>query len=180
MATELNHYYTRLDSNTAQKLATRGFNAVEKIRKGKAKRVYFKKLGSMTSIEGKTNKSGILFRKEKDRYVMKFGKIVIPVLVKENDVYAHEPLSDLNRISYCKIVRKIIRGKVKFYLQLTIKGVPPKKKNRKLGKGIVSIDPSLQMMAIVSHYRVLLAELAPNIQSIQDEIENSPTEITTF
>lgn len=170
VATELNHYYTRIDSNTAQKLATRAFQAVEKIRKGKAKRVYFKKLGSMTSIEGKTNKSGILFRKEKEGYVVKFQGMVIPVSIKENDNYAHEALSCFSTISYCRLVRRFIRGKIRFFVQLTIKGVPPKKENRKLGKGIVSIDPSLQMMAIVSHYRALCIELAPTIQNIQDKI----------
>lgn len=170
VATELNHYYTRLDSNNAQKLATRAFRAVEKMREGKAKCVNFKKYGSMTSIEGKTNKSGITFRKEDDKYVVKLKGICMPVAIKGRDSYAHEAIQDLTKISYCKIVRRIIRGNVRFFVQLTIKGVPPIKKNRKLGKGIVGIDPSLQMMAIVSQYRVILAELAPMVQNLQDEI----------
>jgi hypothetical protein len=164
------NYFNRIDINTAQKLATRAFKAVEKMRSGKAKRVNFIKYKGLDSIEGKDNKSGIKFRLGKNQYVVKFQGMTIPVKVPQNDKYAFLALSDLSKISYCRIVRKIIRGKIRFFLQLTIKGLPPEKKNRKLGNGIASIDPSLQMMAVYSDVKAMLAELAPNIQNLEDEI----------
>jgi hypothetical protein len=51
-----------LDSNTAQKLATRAYQAANRVCLGQAKKVRFKSCGrGLDSIEGKTNKQGIRF-----------------------------------------------------------------------------------------------------------------------
>ncbi len=51
-----------IDANTAQKLATRAFQAVEKVLFGKASRVRFKGKNQMDSVEGKSNKAGIRWK----------------------------------------------------------------------------------------------------------------------
>jgi hypothetical protein len=33
-----------------------------------------------------------------------------------------------DEIAYCRLIRKTIRGKEKYYLQLVMKGIPPQKK----------------------------------------------------
>ena len=48
-----------IDANTAQKLATRAFQAVERVNLGKAKKVRFKSKNQLDSLEGKTNTTGI-------------------------------------------------------------------------------------------------------------------------
>jgi hypothetical protein len=53
-----------IDSNTAQKLATRAYKAVEKVLFGKSKKVRFKGKNQMDSVEGKSNKSGIKRKKK--------------------------------------------------------------------------------------------------------------------
>lgn len=51
-----------IDANTAQKLATRAFDAVNKTVIGNAEKVMFKRYGELNSLEGKTNKQGIRWR----------------------------------------------------------------------------------------------------------------------
>ena len=53
------HFFGQVGSNEVQKLATRAFNAVEKIRFRKAKKVYFKGKDDLISVENKSNKSGL-------------------------------------------------------------------------------------------------------------------------
>ena len=53
------HFKDNIDSFTAQKIATRCFNAFQGLMFHTANKVSFKKHGEMNSVEGKTNKTGI-------------------------------------------------------------------------------------------------------------------------
>ncbi len=53
-----------IDALTANKLASRAFNAVNLTVVGKAKKVRFKRYGEITSLEGKDNSSGIRWRQD--------------------------------------------------------------------------------------------------------------------
>lgn len=170
------HFESLIDINTAQKLATRAWKAYEKKRYGNADHVYFKKYGTMTSIEGKTNKSGITFREKDGLYFINVIGSKVPVKVKATDIYAKEALLNLKNIKYCRIIRKIIRGQMRYFVQLVIKGIPPRKHDKKtgqfkvrLGKGRVGIDPGTQTMAVVSDEEALLRELAPGIEKLESE-----------
>lgn len=164
------HFKKNVDSFTAQKIATRCFNAFQKLMFHQANRVYFKKYGEMNSVEGKSNQTGIRF---KDNTLMWNG-LKIPVIVKKKDAYAQMAL--INKIKYCRIVRKFIRGKDKYYLQLILDGIPPMKINNKtgeiknsIGDGSVGIDIGTQTIAYSSKNEVRLLELAPEINDIEKE-----------
>lgn len=164
------HFKKNVDSFTAQKIATRCFNAFQKLMFHQANRVCFKKYGEMNSVEGKSNQTGIRF---KDNTLMWNG-LKIPVIVKKNDAYAQMAL--INKIKYCRIVRKFIRGKNKYYLQLILNGIPPMKINNKtgeikngIGDGRVGIDIGTQTIAYSSKNAVRLLELAPEIDNIEKE-----------
>ncbi|MEA1975723.1 MAG: hypothetical protein U9N10_09310 [Bacillota bacterium] len=64
--------------------------------------------------------------------------------------------------------KKTIRGEKKYYIQLILKGVPPKKerttKNEKVG-----LDIGTSSIAIVSNKEVRLLELAPKIDLLEKE-----------
>jgi len=159
-----------VDSNTVQKLAQRAFAATFKMMIGKAKKVNFKRKNEMDSVEGASNKQGIKFR---DGF-LQWNKLKIPAIIKKSDYYAHEALS--NKIKYCRVVRKLIRGKTKYYIQLVLEGFPPKKVDNetgmfkhKYGKGRVGIDTSLQVMAVASENNVQIYELAPSINNINKQ-----------
>lgn len=159
-----------IDSNTAQKIATRCFGAFQKLMFHDAKKVSFKRYGEMYSIEGKSNKAGIRFI---DSHLV-WNKLSIPVIVKTNDIYAQMALE--NRVKYCRIIRKLIRGKYKFYVQLILEGLPSLKINKETGevknnifKGSVGIDIGTQTVAVCSDKDVKLLELAPEVNNIEKE-----------
>ena len=53
-----------------------------------------------------------------------------------------------DEIAYCRLIRKTIRGKIKYYLQLVMKGIPPQK--REITEGEVGLDIGISTLAAVS------------------------------
>ena len=166
------HFKENIDAFTAQKIATRAYNAFTKYMYHEADKVYFKKYGELNSLEGKSNKTGIRF---KDKCLIWNG-LIIPVIIKKNDIYTHEALQ--NKIKYCRIKREMIKGKYHYYIQLVLDGVPPLKINKQTGEiknqttyGKVGIDIGTQTVAISSNYDVKLLELAPEVVNIDREIK---------
>lgn len=164
------HFKGNIDSFTSQKIATRCFNAFQKLMFHQSNRVYFKKHGEMNSVEGKSNKTGIKFKEDK----LIWNGLDINAIIKKNDEYAQIALRD--KIKYCRIVRKFIRGKYKYYIQLVLEGVPPMKVNEETGEiknsigiGNVGLDIGTQTIAISSKYDVKLLELCPEINNIEKE-----------
>lgn len=164
------YFKKNIDSHTAQKIATRAWRAFEKLIFKDAKKIKFKRYNEMNSLEGKSNNAGIRFKDNKLQWI----GLSIPVIIRKNDVYANIALND--RVKYCRIVRKLIRGKVKYYLQLILEGIPPKKIDSETGEvkysrneGKVGIDIGMQTIAIVSDKDVKLLELAPSVDNIEKE-----------
>ena len=166
--------YFNIDAMTTQKIATRAFNAFEDLIFHKAKKVKYKKYGELNSIEGKSNKQGIRFRDD----CLLYSGMKIPVLIKKNDIYAHMALQ--NKIKYCRIFRKIVKGKYKYkykyYVQLILEGIPPIKINKETGEikhyinnGEIGLDIGTQSLAICSENEVKLLELAPEVNDIEKE-----------
>ena len=167
---EMQHHFSEnIDSFTAQKIATRVWSAFEDLLFGDGKIVHFKKYGELDSLEGKSNKTGIRF---KDGFLIWNG-LKIPVKIDYNNPYEYQALKD--EICYCRIKRRFIKGKYKYYLQIVFKGVPPMKINkdgevkRHVGNGTVGLDIGTQTIAIVSNVDVKLLELADRVNNIEKE-----------
>lgn len=163
-------FKTNIDSFTSQKIATRAFSAFQKLMFHIADKVHFKKVGELNSLEGKTNKTGIRFINNQ----LQWGKLIVPVIIKSNDIYAQMALC--NKIKYCRVVRKLIRGKYKFYIQLILDGIPPKKIKSDTGEvkhprndGKVGLDIGTQTIAICSEKEVKLLELASEVSNIDKQ-----------
>lgn len=167
---EMQHHFSEnIDSFTAQKIATRVWSAFEDLLFGDGEIVHFKKYGELDSLEGKSNKTGIKF---KDGFLIWNG-LKIPVKIDYNNPYEYQALKD--EICYCRIKRRFIKGKYKYYLQIVFKGVPPMKINkdgevkRHIGNGTVGLDIGTQTIAIVSNVDVKLLELADRVNNIEKE-----------
>ena len=167
---EMQHHFSEnIDSFTAQKIATRVWSAFEDLLFGDGEIVHFKKYGELDSLEGKSNKTGIRF---KDGFLIWNG-LKIPVKIDYNNPYEYQALQD--EICYCRIKRRFIKGKYKYYLQIVFKGVPPMKINkdgevkRHIGNGTVGLDIGTQTIAIVSNVDVKLLELADRVNNIEKE-----------
>lgn len=162
------HFKKNIDSFTAQKIATRCFSAFQKLMFHEADKVKFKRYSEMISLEGKSNRTGIRFNEN----MLLWNGLSIPVIIKKNDEYAQ--MSLCNKVKYCRIVRKLIRGTYKFYVQLVLDGFPPKKFNKETGEiknrisdGKVGLDIGTQTIAIASKADVKLFELASNINTME-------------
>ncbi|MBU9724098.1 transposase [Bacillus alkalicola] len=161
-----------IDAFTSQKIATRAFNAFEKLMFKQGKKVHFKKHGEMYSVEGKSNATGIRYM---DGNVLWNG-LVLPTIIKKNDVYAKLALKD--KIKFVRIKREWTKNKFVYYAQLVLEGVPPKKYNDKGMKDKspdqkrVGIDIGTSTVAVCSETKVILTELAPNVAQLDKKIRN--------
>ena len=162
------HFNNILGADECQKLATQAFQAVDKVRTGKSKKVNFMPRTSDTSVEGKSAKSTL-------KYVgdccIQFGKgNIYPLIIKKNDTYAQEALT--HEVKYVRLIRKTIRGKRRYFAQLVMDGIPPKTKNLSYGRknSRVGLDEGTTTIAVVSGKEASLVELAPDTVSDEKEI----------
>ena len=91
-------YAADIDSLTAQKIASRVWNAVRNVLFGKGWKLHFYKYGNFMSLEGKNNVSGIRFVKGR----LHWNGLVIQPQVRKGDNYARESL--VYRVKYCRII----------------------------------------------------------------------------
>ena len=153
-----------IDSLTAQKVATRAFNAVNKTVVGDAKRVRFKRYGELDSLEGKNNDSGIRWR---DNKVIWNGLKLDAIIDIKDPVIAHGLSCP---VKYVRIVRRIIRGKTRYYVQLICEGKPYRKEKNKVIKGKIGLDVGPSTAAEVGNAEANLHLFCRELDDIQKEI----------
>ena len=182
-----------IDAVTAQALATRAFNAVDKVCLGKAKKVRFKSLGrGLDSLQGKINTTGLRFKLDKPKegnngyfhwnVELDNGKskkfLKIPAIIDWQDPVVRYGLS--HRIKYTRIARrKASSPKAKgadctgyrYYVQLILEGMPYRKPKNEPGTAVIGLDLGPQTIAIVSQdgsatrLEVFGSELAPDAKA---------------
>lgn len=164
------HFKDNIDSFTAQKIATTLWKAYEKFFFDNGRCIHYKKYGSLNSLEGKSNKSGIRFKDDK----ILWNGLEIPVVIDYDNYYECNALQ--SDISYCRIIRKYVRNKYKFYVQILFKGNPPVKADfdtgeirHTTGSGDVGLDIGTSTLAVSSETDVKILELADKVQNIENE-----------
>ncbi len=153
-----------IGSQMAQNIAERAFRAVEKVLYGNGKKVRFCSVGQFFSLEEKTNKTGFRYFPETKR--IEWLGLILPVILKDHDEYAHIALQD--KMKYCRLVKKVIRGKNRYYVQFALEGFPPKKHNQNYSKdesARVGLDIGTSTLAIASEKEVKLLELAEGLST---------------
>jgi transposase len=165
---DIQHYATgirnswieeHIHAHIAQKLATRAFKAVQKKAFGIAKNVRFKGKNQMDSLEGKAG-TGLIFRNN----TLKWSGLEIPCIIDpENDLIQY----GLNhRVKFCRIVRRVINGKNRFYLQLICEGTPYQNPKNKVGTEEIGLDIGVGTIATVADTKATLkqfcSELVPD------------------
>lgn len=185
-----NHFNGKTNSIIAQKTATRAWNTIKKKLFGKAKKVVFVKCGEMDSFEGKNNETGWRFKegkiisndrafalkvKEMDMYLKEAFHLLTSQQVFQYKNKDGETVSDYYRVKYVRIIKRVVRGTIRFYAQLVCTGYPPVKRDRKtgqvkypLGKGPVGTDIGTSSIAVSGTSKVLLKNLAENIKKVEN------------
>jgi hypothetical protein len=166
-------FKNNIDSFTAQKIASNAWKAFDKLLFGNGEIVHFKKYANgLNSLEGKSNNTGIKYKIDLNR--LEWNGLSIPVALNINNEYETSALR--NKICYCRVKRKFVRGMYKYILQLVLEGVPPIKINKltgeiknDIGVGNCGIDIGTQTVAFITNNDCKLYELAPSVQNIEDE-----------
>ena len=102
----------------------------------------------------KSDRKGVAYR----LYLHKMSTFV-DIPIKAFNRYQQESLLCSEKIKYVQIIRKIIRGKRVYILQIVYQGFPPAKVTR--GNEIVGVDPGISTVAYASHSEVALVDLVP-------------------
>lgn len=141
-----------LNSNIVQKIASTSFNAVKKIQYGMAKKVRFKKKGEI-SLEGKDNKTGFIF--DIRTMKLKLGKKLFCNLKTLDE---RQKRCFVNRIKFCRVLKRYIRGTRRYFLQSVFEGTP--ETDFQIGEGEVGLDIGTSTVAICSDEKVSLLKLS--------------------
>ena len=153
----------------------------------RARRVSFKKYGELnifssrkkTNGSGKKVFSGMELHLEKMELAIKLnsktGKnakfIILPILhnPKHADYEMWALKGGIDSVKVITVVRRLVRGQYKYYLQMSIEGEKPNK-GRTLGKGNVGIDIGPTTVAVSGENIASIDKLASKCDDIQEEI----------
>ena len=165
-----NHFKKAIDSTIGQKIASQAWKAFAKLIYGDGKKIHFKKFGEFDTLEGKTSFNGIKFC---DTHI-EFRDMKLRYVVEIDNQYEEEAIRHV--VSYCRIVRKMIRGQHRYYVQLVMRGTPPlkvdkttKKVKYPLAIGDVGLDIGTSTLAYASMTKVRILELASGAQGLENE-----------
>jgi len=163
----LNSSYQKLNSGELQVIASQAYKALEKVLfyKIKPHPLRFRsKYDLNVSYRNRVNTTGtrlVKFDKKEIAYRLYLHKMstFIDIPIKAFNRYQQENLLRSEKIKYVQIVRKTIRGKRVYILQIVCQGFPPAKVTR--GNETVGIDPGISTVAYASNSEVALVDLVP-------------------
>lgn len=155
-----------LDTHVCQKLATRAYLAADQYLKKIRGRPRFKRKGWISSLEGKSNDAGIRFREG----AVYWRGLKIPVVFDKKDQYKVEAHALSCKIKYCRIVRKNIKGKKRFFVQLILDGKPFVKEKNQPKDGTVGLDIGPSSIAVFSEKKAFLQGFCEELEPISKDI----------
>lgn len=184
---KLDSVYQHLNSGELQVVASYVMKALEKVlfyqiephkvrfcSKYDADMSFRNRVNSTGTRLVESDKTGIAYR----LYIHKASTFV-DIPIKAFNTYQQMSLLRSERIKYVQIIRKTLRGKKVYYLQIVCEGYPHTKSSK--GDGTVGIDPGISTVAYATPNDVALVDLVPsmvnqkekNIKSLERRIERS-------
>jgi putative transposase len=161
-----------IDSSTAQKIATRAFAAADAYLRCKKGRPRFRGYNRFHSIEGKNNAAGIRWKEDHLVWNIKGGKsLKIPVRFDLKDKQAVQATALQCSVKYCRLVRKTIRGRKSWHLQLVLEGQALQKRKNKAANDIVGLDIGPSSIAALSSNTAFLEPFCQNLETNEVKIK---------
>ncbi len=154
-----------LGSDDTQKLGIRAFAAVEEYAFGNRGKPRFKGLRGLHSVEGKKD---AVIRWSGNRVSWK--KQSLEAIVDPSDAWQSAALQA--RTKYCRIVRRTIRGKDRFFVQLVQEGNAPVKEKHQFERkgGTVGLDIGPSTIAIVGKEDAALVRFCDTVEQPWREV----------
>ncbi|WHY83943.1 transposase [Neobacillus novalis] len=151
-----------LGTHVCQKISTRAFKATQKFAFKLAKKVKFKHKGEFVSLEGKNNKTFLTYS---NGYVFVGKNLTLKCLFDPKDKWMQYALKQ--KIKYCRIIKKEVKGENRFYVQLILEGNPYRK--YELGKEEIGLDIGPSTIAIVGESKAELKEFCEEVALLDKE-----------
>ena len=153
------HIGDHLDAHVAQKVASRAFAAVREYAFGKRGCPRFKGRRGLHSLEGKSNATGIRWRDGAVHWM----ELVLPAILDSRDKWGVEAHALACRVKYVRIVRRLLRGRVRYYAQLVLEGTPLRKAKH-IVKRVVGLDLGPSIIAAVGENTAFLEAFCPTVE----------------
>ena len=165
---KLNSPYRQLNSGELQVIAGQVYKTLEKVLfyQVKPSSVRFRsKYDLNVSYRNRVNTTGTrLVPSDRKGYAYRLHihkmSTFIDIPVKAFNNYQQMSLLRSEKIKYVQIIRKTIRGKKVYILQIVCQGSPLSKATK--GEGMLGIDPGISTIAYASKENVALIDLVPN------------------
>ena len=162
-----NSPYRQLNSGELQIIAGQAYKTLEKVLfyRVKPSSVRFRsKYDLSVSYRNRVNTTGTrLVPSDRKGYAYRLYihkmSIFIDIPVKAFNHYQQMSLLRSEKIKYAQIIRKTIRGKKVYSLQIVCQGLPLSKVTK--GEGVLGIDPGISTIAYASNNDVALIDLVP-------------------
>lgn len=179
--------YRHLNSGELQVIAKQAYKTLEKVLfyQIKPHKVRFRsKFDLDVSFRNRVNSTGTRLEESDKtgiayRLYLHKASTFIDIPVKAFNDYQQMNFLRSERIKYVQVIRKTIRGKKVYYLQIICEGYPHTKTSK--GEGTIGIDPGVSTVAYVTPNEVALVDLVPStinqkekhIKSLERRIERS-------
>jgi hypothetical protein len=159
--------YQQLSASEIQIIAGQVYKTLEKVLfyQIKPHKVKFRsKYDLQVSYRNRTNKEAtrLVSSDKKDiayRLYIHKKSTFVDIPVKAFNTYQQMSLLRCEKIKYVQIIRKTIRGKKVYYLQIVCQGFSLSKVTK--GCGVIGIDPGISTVAFASQKEVVLVDLIP-------------------
>ena len=120
----------------------------------------------LNSIEGTDNRE-IMYKPEQKAIVWR--KHIMRYMKSDTD-YMNEALASDRRVKYCRIVRRTLNGKKRWFVQLVVEGLPPVRKVYAPKCEVVGIDPGPSRIAYFHEQHAAIVEVAPHVDLQEPKI----------
>ena len=157
----------RLDTQVVQKLGTRAWKAIEAHLYGKRGRPRFKNARRFHSIEGKSNAAGLRWRGGS----VEWKGVRLAVRIDRKDKHGMEAHALACPIKYVRLVRRIVKGRVRWFSQRVLEGTPWQKDKNKVAHGQeVGLDIGPSTIAVVGQNDAFLGRLCDEVEPLGQEV----------
>ena len=149
-----------LDAHTTQKIGTRAFQAAQRYQFRAGGRPRFKpKWKMLESLEGKSNAAGLRWRNDH----LAWNGLSLQARFDPKDRHGVQAFALQQPVKYCRLIRRTLRGKTRWFVQLVIAGRPQWKDRNPVRAGLSSLDIGPSTIAVVSETNAFLEKFCAHV-----------------